>query len=502
MSTAAVAIDTHHSHPALPARPRSARVTTITLFCFGAALCFPYLYSGFGLLPIVLMSVAWMLASAMTRRARWRLLRWVAGAFSAALYALSAYTVVVFTMVLGWSLAPWTIVLISFIGLAAVLTARPAWRGVRVPVVLPLGLTISIVLSGYWREGGRVRCDDYLRASRQAGVEVIVPSLRELADCRPGAMLPIGRYPRQIWESADQQTIVFTTQAERYSAATRNGLRGAVCRVRPGQRGVPRCGGVGKGDGIVEIAAHDRLVALSSGGEGGGRLYVLPLDRLFSKATLMHVRRAGSAIYDSTLDVLYVFGEDGQMLLPMRGEDMKPSEEVPIVPLVLSDYGHYDETRHEGIFCGGAGFLEPLTGGPRPYLAVGFRGLPAALRPLDESLLGWLSFSFGCDWDPAARRVYVAIPNLGAVADVDYDSGRLLALRPADVGLRYLRFEPRRRRIYAGDFLRGTVVELDADDKRELRHWFAGRFVRDVRPTRDGSALLVASNLGVVEIRL
>jgi hypothetical protein len=38
--------------------------------------------------------------------------------------------------------------------------------------------------------------------------------------------------------------------------------------------------------------------------------------------------------------------------------------------------------------------------------------------------------------------------------------------------------------------------------KRELRRWFAGRFVRDVRPTRDGSALLVASNLGVVRVQL
>jgi DNA-binding beta-propeller fold protein YncE len=421
---------------------------------------------------------------------------------SATLYAFSAYAALLFTTVLGWGLSPWATAAILLTTAAAVATAWVGGRGMRVPPVLPLGLLIILVLSGWWREGSRVRCDDYLHARGQSDVEILVPSRRELAGCTAGTTVPLHRYPRQIWEAPDGQTLVFTTQFEPFAEATTDGLEGALCVANPRDGAEPSCSGEGKGDGIVEMARHDRLLAVSSGGPDNGRLYTVPLDRLRSEPELVRVHRAGSAIYDASLDVLYVIGDDGRMIIPMRGDDLEPSADVPVQLPMLADYGRYDDARHQGILCGAAGPIGALANGGRPYLIVGFEGQPLALRPVEDSLVGWLAFSFGCDWDPATRRAYVALPNLGAVAELDYDTGRLIDLDPAPIGLRYLRFDPHRHRLYAGDFLRGNVVELDAGDKHELRRWFVGRFARDVRPTRDGTALLAASNLGVVRIRL
>jgi hypothetical protein len=474
---------------------------TLAMFFVGAASCLAYLYTSFGMWPIVLLAAAWTAASVATRRAPWRLLRWTAFSVSAGLYAFSIYGALLFTTVLGWALSWWSIAAILIAAAAAALTAALGSRGVRVPPVLPLGLLITLVLSGWWREGARVRCDDYLHARGQPDVEVLVPSMAALADCHAGATLPLGRYPRQVWESPDGQTIVFTTQYEPFHAET-DSLPGALCVARPSDGTPPRCSGEGKGDGIVEIAPHNRLLGVSSGGPDQGRLYSLPLDRLLGEPELVRVHRAGAGIYDAALDVLFVLGDDGRMIIPMNAETMQAAPDVQVPLAMLADYGRYDEGRHEGILCGAAGPIGALVNGARSYLAVGFSGRPLALRPVGGSLLGWLAFSFGCDWDPATRRAYVAVPNLGAVAELDYDSGRIVDLRRADVGLRYLRFDPNRRRLYAGDFLRGAIVELDAGDKHELRRWFVGRFARDVRPTRDGSALLAASNLGVVRVRL
>ena len=50
--------------------------------------------------------------------------------------------------------------------------------------------------------------------------------------------------------------------------------------------------------------------------------------------------------------------------------------------------------------------------------------------------------------------------------------------------------------------LTGEVLELEASSGRRLRTWFAGRFIRQVSFARDGASLWVASNLGMVLIRL
>ena len=502
MSVPAFTVDERTAPTAVRRSWRIDHLVTVALFFLGAASCFPYLYTSFGPWPIVLVAAAWTGAATAIRVASWRLLRWTAFSVSAALYAFSVYAAFLFTTVLGWSLSSWASTAILLAAIAAAVTLRAGLRGVRVPMVLPLGLLITLVLSGWWREGARVRCDDYLQALGQSDVEILVPSSNELAACTAGATLPLDRYPRQIWESPDAQTIVFTTQREPYHAETTAGLTGALCVAQPRDRTGPHCSGEGKGDGIVEVAPHNRLVAASSGGPDDGRLYTLPLDRLRSEPDLVRVHRAGAGIYDSALDVFYVLGDDGRMIIPMDGELRRASPDVQVPLPMLADYGRYDEGRHEGILCGAAGPFGALANGASSYLAVGFNGQPIGLRPIGDSMLGWLAFSFGCDWDPATRRVYVAVPNLAAVVEMDYDSGRITDLGRADVGLRYLRFDPRRQRLYAGDFLRGAIVELDAGDKHELRRWFVGRFARDVRPTRDGSALLAASNLGVVRIRL
>jgi hypothetical protein len=245
------------------------------------------------------------------------------------------------------------------------------------------------------------------------------------------------------------------------------------------------------------------LLGLAWSGEaGGGDIYSLRLDDLFAEPIVVRIPSAGSGIYDMSLDVIYVIGNDGTMIIPVEGASLTPSPAIPVAQPMLADYGQYDQTRHEGILCGAAGPISAVANGGRSYLAVTFHGNPLELRDLGGSMLAWIAFSFGCDWDLVSRHVFVALPNLGAIAVIEYDSGRLVDIAPADIGLRFLRYEPHHRRLYAGDFLRGSVVEIDADSMRESRRWFVGRFARGIRVTRDVEALLVATNLGVVRIRL
>src|SRR5262249_48608307 len=69
-------------------------------------------------------------------------------------------------------------------------------------------------------------------------------------------------------------------------------------------------------------------------------------------------------------------------------------------------------------------------------------------------------------------------------------------------GIRTVAFDRARRRVYAGVFLSGDVLEIDPDTGAITDRWFAGRFIRYVTVARDGAALLVASNLGIVRIPL
>jgi hypothetical protein len=283
-----------------------AGLVTVLLHFLGAGLCVPYLYTSAGRAAILVFAAAWTAFAIGARRARSRAVRTTARTLSAVLYAVSLYAAVVFTIALGWSLPRWAIALVAAASIAAVATGlRKFPRALRVPALLPLGLLITTVLSGWWREGGRVRCDDFFRVTRQPGVEVAVPSLPGLASCHAGAMLPLNRYPRQIWEAPDGQSVVFTTQAEPFAAETAEGFAGAVCAATS-DGGRIRCSGTGKGDGLTEIPAHHRLVALSNGGsDATSHLYVIPIDDPFRNPETVPVENAGSGVYDADMDASF-----------------------------------------------------------------------------------------------------------------------------------------------------------------------------------------------------
>jgi DNA-binding beta-propeller fold protein YncE len=109
---------------------------------------------------------------------------------------------------------------------------------------------------------------------------------------------------------------------------------------------------------------------------------------------------------------------------------------------------------------------------------------------------------WGCAYDPDARRAHAAVANLGLLLTIDYDRGTLLSADFVEVGLRPMTVDAVRRRLYVANFIRGDLHALDLDTGEQVRTWFVGRFVRGVRLSRDGRALWVTSNLGVVRVWL
>jgi len=110
--------------------------------------------------------------------------------------------------------------------------------------------------------------------------------------------------------------------------------------------------------------------------------------------------------------------------------------------------------------------------------------------------------TWGCDWDAVARRAYVAVASLGLLEVIDYDSGRIVNWRFAGLGIRPVAFDPQRRLIYAGTFLSGDVIAVDADTLEVVHRWFVGRFLRQLEISRDRRSLLATSTLGIVRVPL
>src|SRR5262249_54255064 len=111
-----------------------------------------------------------------------------------AMHLFWLYLAIAFGSLLGWSTPWWARGLVALAALAAVFTARPSWRRVRIPLALPLGIWIAACLAGWRREEAFLRCDDLLRAAQQPGVSVVMATTREQTSCRAGQVLPIGRY--------------------------------------------------------------------------------------------------------------------------------------------------------------------------------------------------------------------------------------------------------------------------------------------------------------------
>jgi hypothetical protein len=423
-------------------------------------------------------------------------------------YLLWVYVAATLAAALAWAM-PWPVrglVLVLGLGWGFTLLSR-RWRRLRVPLALPLGVWIVAGLLGWLREEWVVRCDDWQRVTAQGNVRIAVASSDKLQTCRPGARIGLKRYPRLMWQSPDDGRVVFSTQGSHYELfrppALEDVFDGSVCEARLDGGGRPHCVETVRAHGITDGSPLDRLFAVG-GLEGRGQVVALsrtgPL-RVLQSVPLHRRGLIGDSVYDPASDTLWVGWDDGREAHLVRGSDLRTLGTVPMH--AIAGRIHYDPQRREGVKCFGSGPFWPHEG--RAYLALAFRESPAAVRALGSSArhpFAWLALSWGCDWDPAERSVYASIPTLGLLVRMSYDSGAVAFRRFVGFDIRPVAVDRARGRVYVGEFFGGTVHALDAATGREVARWFVGRYVRDLQVSRDGAALLAASNVGIVGIRL
>lgn len=408
-----------------------------------------------------------------------------------------------FADLLAWSVPRWVWGVVATAAALALAGATARRVRPRLPAAVPIGLAVAALVSGWPREHGRIRCDDYLRL-RDSAVGVVAPATPDLADCAPGDSLAVGRYPRHFWEAPDGTSFVVTTQRGHDGGPGTHAadwLDGAICRLAIDDPGQPQCFGEGKAHGIAESARHDRLYVASHTADHG-TVHVLPRDGPFAPLASARLPALIGGIYlDDQRDVLGVFEDEGLSVYRLRVSDLAPLDraDAPVLP----DGVHYDQRTGRGIVCGALGPLRRLDGAA--YAAVAFDGEPFAPRPLaaaGDYPASWLALTWGCDWDPDSGRAYVALASLGLLLEIDYESGRILRRRYIGLGVRALELDLARRRLYAAYFLSGDVVAIDLDSGAIVERWPTGRFVRQLTLSRDGDALLASANLGIVRIPL
>lgn len=493
-----------------PARAtgRVSSIATVVAFALGAALACVWIISVYRPATLALVVTVLTGLAVLVVSGRSTVARVLAMVPLVVIHLFWIYIVVSLGTLLAWTTPAAVRGLAALLAIVAVGGALAPRARFRLPTAVPLGVWIVACLMGWHREDGVIRCDDYL-AVRSSPVAVLVPTTEELERCRPGESLRIGHYPRRLWEAPEGGRLVLTTQAgigafAPPGRAVTDRLPGTVCDVPIG--GVPSCFGEGKAQAVVESPHRDRLfvAAWQQHFADGSRgvLYILPRTGPLRPLAEVHLPESVAELfYDPASDTVGLFSDEALVMRPVRVSDGAVLDPLP-APFVPDEI-RYDESRDEGVFCVAGGPLFRVDG--RPFLSVAFRGHPFSLRPLGsarQNPTAWLSLAWGCDWDPVARRVYVADASLGFLAILDYDSGRILRRIPIDFGVRYVTLDGERRLIYLANFLRGDIVALNLDTGAEVARWFAGRFVRQVLLTRNRRALLVTSNLGVVQISL
>lgn len=481
-----------------PLRPH---LVAVGLFAIGATLAMSFLSSLWGqslegwivVISVGLSCTALWVASGWIRSTS-RILAcigWVCTVLLAACYLLWAYLAVAFGLLLGWTVPPWlggVIVILALAALATTFRRRDRWY---VPSVLPLGLWIAVVLSGWLREETLVRCDDFF--ALRPPVQLLVKN-PQLESCEPGEVRPSGRFPRTIWQSPDGARIIFTTQGPWQP----NVFKGSVCEASLGNDAAVRCVGkpLGKSQGLIDLPEQGRLLVLQWGiatpaGDRGGVALELPRnDSIAILEEHWFDEMIGDGFYEPRNSTLYMFSDRMNGIHRVR---LPTYERLPTIPSDLTP-GElvYDRGLGEGVACG-HGIGTAISGAPyaQRYLADG------SSSPLEK-----ISMTWGCDWDPVRRKVYSTIPNLGLLDRIDYDTGRVEKRWFVGLGMRSVAYDRARRRIYLTDFLRGYVHALDETSGELIGDWFVGRFSRWVQLTRDGRALLATGNLGVVRIPL
>ncbi len=431
------------------------------------------------------------LTGALSRPARW--VGYVCWVLLIGCYAFWGYLAVSFGILLGWTVPSWLRLLIGLLAVAAIATAfRPRDR-LHVPVVLPLGIWIALILFGWLREENLVRCDDLF--ALQPPVQLVVAN-PQLESCRPGVVRPSGRFPRTIWEAPDGNRVLFTTQGE----VTPGGIDGSVCEAWLDGSAPTHCVGrpYNKSQGLVDIPELGRVIVFQWGittPAGTLGAVVMELSReapLSILAEHWSDEMLGDGFYEPRNSTLYMISDrlNGfhRAILP----DFTPA---PTIPLDVTTTGElrYDSRAGEGVGCG-AGIGAAIRGAPS-LTARRFRDVNPS--PVDK-----LSVSWGCDWDPIARKVYSTVPNLGLLDRIDYKTGQVEKRWFVGLGRRSVAYDRARRRVYFTDFLRGEVLAFDERSERIVDRWFVGHFSRWVMLTRDGRGLLATGNLGVVYIPL
>lgn len=404
---------------------------------------------------------------------------------------------------LAWSVPAAVWVLSFVLALMASLRIR-----VRVPPALALGVAVAALVTGWMREDGVIRCDDYLRI-RSSAVAVVVPTTPELERCVAGASVMAPRYPRRVWEFPDGDRFLVTTQRGTHTYSlygdaapvVPNWFDGGICEVNHATGERPRCFDDGKSQGIAESVRSGRVYAASHNATQG-TVYALPLMGPFEPILQTHIPgKAGEIYVDDEHDVVGAFDDEGLVLTRLRASDLAPLDTVS-APF-LADGIHYDQRSHQGILCAALGPLRRVDG--HAFASAAFTGAPFSFRPLAPSSSypsSWLALTWGCDWDPVARRAWVAVASLGLLEQVDYDTGAIVNRTFIGFGARAVAVDPLRRRVYVGFFLNGNVLGLDIDSGAVVDRWFAGRFLRQITLARDQESLLVASNVGVLRIPL
>ncbi len=482
-------------------------VAESALFFAGAALGFIFLGSTFGW-PALAIAAALATGLHFAAGKRWAgrawLVRPIAATALLSLYGVWAYLAIVFGWLLAWTISSAFAVAILSMAVVALFTLGRPIAGVRVPLVLPLGAWIAVCLLGWVREDGVIRCGDYLRFRSDPSVTLPIPTTQALASCAAGETLRVDRYARRVWEAPDGRRYLVVTQRgidPSFGTPVPDPIERSICEFGPdgSRRG---CVGEYKTQVIFDSVSLDRVFV--GGWEGHkGVLYALP--RSGPLRIIKEVRTdagTGEGYYDPDADEIALLADECPGLIRFRASDLSPLPTVP-APFCPGE-AHYDATRHEGIFCfAPVGPLGPLILGTGDYLSAAFHGSPFSYRLLGASNpLRYGAMVWGCDFDPVRRVAWIAIANLGVIAVTDYDTGAVLDTWWAEPGLRSAAFDARRRRLYFSNFLRGDVIAYDVDSGRAVRRWFVGRFARYVALTRDGTALLATSNLGVVRIAL
>jgi hypothetical protein len=316
----------------------------------------------------------------------------------------------------------------------------------------------------------------------------------QLESCRAGEVRASGRFPRTIWEAPDGERIIFTTQGARGQSA----IGGSICEASLDRGALPHCVGPphGKSQGLIDLPEQDRLLVMQWGietpsGTPGGVIFGLPRDdRIEILAEHWFDEMIGDGFYEPRNSMLYMFSDRMNGIHRVR---LPTFERLPTIPSDLTPGElRYDRNRAEGVACG-HGIGTAISGAPyaQRYLADG-----------NSSPIEKVSMTWGCDWDPEARKVYSTIPNLGLLDRIDYDTGRVEKRWLVGFGGRSVAYDRARKRVYFTDFLRGYVLALDESSGRLIARWFVGRFSRYVQLTRDGQSLLATGNLGVVRIPL